>query len=192
MKSIELPLKPEGESIKVQIWKAKTTGAVVSDKADDWISRAMGEPSRLVYMPDAARRRISPKYNAGKGIVGFADAYPILVASEASLQDLNSRMETPITIDRFRPNIVLKGCEPYEEDTWTTLRIGKVVLRSARPDIRCLVTTQDPFTGESLGPEPLKTLATYRKVEGGVIFGMYYIPEKVGRISIGDVCTPEI
>src|SRR6476659_6582790 len=71
MKSIELPLKPEGESIKVQIWKAKTTGAVVSDKADDWISRAMGEPSRLVYMPDAARRRISPKYNAGKGIVGF-------------------------------------------------------------------------------------------------------------------------
>ncbi len=191
LETINLPTHPEGQSIEVEIWKTKTTASVVSSKADEWISRAMGQPSRLVYMTESGNREVNPIYNAGNDLVGFADAYPILVASESSLQDLNSRLDKPITIDRFRPNVILKGSEPYEEDTWTRIRIGNVVLRSARPDIRCLVTTQDPFTGEALGPEPLKTLATYRKVEGGVIFGMYYIPETLGRIAVGDVCTPE-
>jgi len=139
-------------------------------------------------MPETARRRIHREYNAGQDLVGFADAYPILVASEASIEDLNSRLEAPIPIQRFRPNIVLKGCGPFEEDTWTRLQIGDVTLRAARPCIRCLVTTQDPLTGAPLGPEPLKTLATYRKVKNGVIFGMYYVPEQLGCIAVGDAC----
>lgn len=190
MKEISVPIKPEGEQITVQVWSSKPTGQLVSPAADQWMSEAVGMQSRLVYMPDNARRRINPKYDAGRGSVGFADAFPILVASEESLADLNARMDKPITIDRFRPNIVLNGCAPYEEDTWKTLRIGNVVLEAARPDVRCLVTTQDPFTGESQGPEPLRTLATYRKVPNGVIFGMYYIPKKLGPISVGMKCTP--
>ena len=142
-------------------------------------------------MTAKARRRVNPKLGTGPGWVGFADAYPILVASEASLADLNSRLDSPIEILRFRPNIVLRGSEPYEEDAWKHLKIGNVLLRAARPDIRCLVTTQDPMTGEARGPEPLKTLATYRKVENGVIFGMYYMPEKLGQIKVGDVCEAQ-
>jgi len=189
--SVELPLQPRGKSINVQIWGTETTGTLVDPNADEWLTKVIGEPSQLVYMPETGRREVNPNYNAGDDLVGFADAYPILVASEASLEDLNSRLDKPITIDRFRPNIVLSGCKPYEEDTWKKIKIGEVVLRAARPDIRCLVTTQDPFTGESLGQEPLRTLASYRRVEGGVIFGMYYIPEQLGQISVGDACTAE-
>ena len=190
MPDLSVPCKPEGETVKVQIWTATTTAKIVSTRANEWMTQAMDAPSRLVRMTTNARRRVNPKLGTGPGWVGFADAYPILVASESSLEDLNSRLDSPITVERFRPNIVLRGSLPYEEETWRNLRIGKVMLRAARPDIRCLVTTQDPMTGESRGPEPLKTLATYRRVENGVIFGMYYVPEKLGMISIGDQCEP--
>ena len=185
-----VPLTPEGESINVEIWKTQTKGQIVSGPADEWVSSAIGEASHLVYMGDDVKREVNPLFNAGDDVVGFADAYPILVLSEASVEDLNSRMDAPITFQRFRPNIILKGGEPYQEDSWKRLQIGHVVLRAARPDIRCLVTTQDPLTGQVLGAEPLRTLAKYRKVEGGVIFGMYYIPETLGAISLGDRCAP--
>ncbi len=192
MEDLRVPTKDTGKSMKVQVWRTLTTGKPVSEKADEWLTRAIGEPSRLVHMPETARRKIAPSFNSGKDWVGFADAFPILVASEASIDDLNSRLDSPIPIQRFRPNIVIKGCGPFEEDSWSKLQIGNVVLRAARPCIRCLVTAQDPLTGEALGPEPLKTLATYRKIEGGVIFGMYYIPEVLGEISVGSTCTPVV
>jgi uncharacterized protein YcbX len=188
MKDLHVPLMPTGASKRVQIWNAITTGRHVSSKADEWLTEAIGEPSQLVYMSNLARRKVSPSFNSGKDVLGFSDAFPILVASEASIEDLNSRLDSAIPIQRFRPNIVLRGPGAFEEDTWKSLKIGEVVLRAARPCIRCLVTTQDPLTGEAMGQEPLRTLATYRKVEGGVIFGMYYIPEKLGNISVGDVC----
>ena len=190
MEGLCAPLHPKGKSMNVLIWKTETTGQIVSAAADVWATEAVGEPSHLVYMPDSAKREVNPMFNAGDDIVGFADAYPILVLSEESVEDLNSRLDAPITFQRFRPNIIVKGAKPYDEDSWTRLQIGDVILRAARPDIRCLVTTQDPLTGEVLGPEPLRTLATYRKVEGGVIFGMYYIPEKLGNIAVGDAAQP--
>lgn len=185
---VSVCLKPEGPAGRVTVWKCRTVARYVSAGADEWLSAAIGRPCRLVYMPETARRRINRHYNAGQDLVGFADAYPILVASEASIEELNGRLASPIPIQRFRPNIVLKGCGPFEEDTWTRLQIGEVTLRAARPCVRCLVTTQDPLTGEALGPEPLRTLATYRKVKNGVIFGMYYVPEKLGTIVLGDPC----
>ena len=186
LKELAVPMKPEGKTLKVKVWRSVTSAQIVNADADAWVSQALGRPCHLVRIADASRRKINPAYSEPGDVVSFADGYPVLVASEASLEDLNRRLEKPITIDRFRPNIVLKGCEPFEEDTWKRIRIGDVVLRAAKPDVRCLVTTQDPMTGESLGPEPLRTLATFRRVEGGVIFGMYYIPEKLGRIAVGD------
>jgi uncharacterized protein YcbX len=187
---LSVSVKPLGPSAPVQVWRTRTTARYVSPEADAWLTKAIGKPCRLVYMPETARRRIHHEYNAGQDLVGFADAYPILVASEASIEDLNGRLDSPIPIQRFRPNLVIKGCGPFEEDTWTRLQIGEVTLRAARPCIRCLVTTQDPITGKLLGPEPLRTLATYRKVKNGVIFGMYYIPETLGCIALSDACTP--
>lgn len=182
--------RPEGETAKVRVWRSITTGRYVSSEADQWLTRALGRECRLVYMPESARRRINPLFGTKDDLVGFADGYPVLVASEASLEDLNGRLDSKISIDRFRPNLVVKGCAPFAEDSWKRIRIGGTVLRSTRPCIRCLVTTQDPLSGEALGPEPLRTLAKYRKVEGGVIFGMYYVPETLGTISVGDPVTP--
>jgi uncharacterized protein YcbX len=187
--SITVRPKQASQSGRVQIWNKSVAGRYVSPEADTWLTEAIGRPCRLVYIPETSRRRIQKTYNAGHDYVGFADAFPILVASEASIEDLNSRLDSPIPIQRFRPNLVLKGPRPFEEDTWKRIQIGEVVLRAGRPCIRCLVTTQDPLTGESMGPEPLRTLATYRRVPNGVIFGMYYIPEKLGSIALGDACS---
>ncbi len=188
MDSLSVPIKPQGPLGPVNVWRTRTTARYVSAEADEWLSTAIGQSCRLVYMPESAKRRVNSEYNAGQDFVGFADAYPILVASEASIEELNGRLDSPIPIQRFRPNIVIRGCGPFEEDTWTRLQIGDVTLRAARPCIRCLVTTQDADTGAPLGPEPLKTLATYRKVKNGVKFGMYYIPETLGCIALGDAC----
>lgn len=190
LKEISVPLIPEGPEIDVQIWNATPKATAVSREADAWVSEAVGEESRLVYMSETSRRDLAASYNSGNDIVSFADAFPILVLSYESVDDLNSRLDSPITFHRFRPNLLLKGCKPYEEDSWKRIQIGDVVLRAARTDIRCLVTTQDPLTGEVLGQEPLRTLATYRRVENGVIFGMYYVPEKLGEISVGMTCAP--
>jgi uncharacterized protein YcbX len=173
----------EGQNTRAKVWSKWVTAKHVSAEADAWLSRALARPCRLVYMPDTAKRRPSTDSTA---LVGFADSHPILIASEESLQDLNDRLPTPIEINRFRPNIVLKGCTPFQEDTFKRLRIGATILRAAKKCNRCQVTTTDQLTGELKGPEPLKTLATYRRNGNGVAFGMYYIPEMLGQIKVGD------
>jgi uncharacterized protein len=118
-------------------------------------------------------------------IVSFADGYPLLLISEASLADLNQRLETPLEMRRFRPNLVISGCEPYAEDRLRTLRIGGVSFRAVKRCERCMVTTVDPDTAER-GREPLRTLARYRLEEGKVWFGMNLIHDGPGRLSLGD------
>jgi uncharacterized protein YcbX len=117
---------------------------------------------------------------------GFADGYPILIISEASLQDLNSRLDTPhpLLMNRFRPNIVVQNCEPFAEDTWKRIRIGDVEMALVKPCPRCVVTTIDKETLEK-SKEPLKTLATYRNQEDGAMFGMNVIPLNEGDIKVG-------
>jgi uncharacterized protein YcbX len=115
---------------------------------------------------------------------GFADGYPILLTSEEGLQDLNSRLESPIPMNRFRPNLVVKGCDPFAEDTWNRIRIGDVKLAVVKPCARCEVTTIDKETLER-SKEPLKTLGKYRKHKLGAIFGQNVIPLNEGRIQLG-------
>ncbi|HLE91652.1 MAG TPA: MOSC domain-containing protein, partial [Anaerolineales bacterium] len=115
---------------------------------------------------------------------GFADAYPILLTSEESLSDLNSRLEAPVPMNRFRPNIVVKGCEPFAEDTWKRIRIGNVELAVVKPCARCVVTTIDKETLEQ-GKEPLKTLGRYRRHELGAIFGQNVISLNEGSVRLG-------
>ena len=116
---------------------------------------------------------------------GFADGYPILLISEESLQDLNTRLASPIPMNRFRPNLVVRGCEPYAEDTWNKIKIGDVELAIVKPCARCEVTTIDKETLER-SKEPLKTLGRYRKHKLGAIFGQNVIPLNKGRIQVGN------
>jgi hypothetical protein len=115
---------------------------------------------------------------------GFADGYPMLLASEEGLQDLNSRLDTPVPMNRFRPNLVVKGCEPFAEDTWNRIRAGNVELAVVKPCARCEVTTIDKNTLES-SKEPLKTLGKYRKHKLGAIFGQNVIPLNEGTLRLG-------
>lgn len=183
MPELAVPLQ-EGESTRAKVWSKWVTAKHVSKDADEWLSQALGRSCRLVYMPETAKRRPSTDPTA---LVGFADSHPILVASEESLRDLNDRLPTPVEINRFRPNIIFKGCTPFQEDTFRRIRVGDTILKAGKKCNRCQVTTTDQLTGELKGPEPLKALATYRRNGNGVAFGMYYVPEKLGLIKVGDM-----
>ena len=155
----------------VQVWSSELEAIDVGDAAAQWLSVLLDRSVRLVSMAPDVRRPIDAPHNEGPISVAFADGFPLLVTHASSLRELNGRLEQPITMDRFRANIVIDGGAPWEEDTWKSLRIGDATIRLPKPCERCTVITVDPTTGES-GKEPLKTLATYRRVTGaGVIFG---------------------
>jgi uncharacterized protein YcbX len=125
--------------------------------------------------------------HAGPGHrVGFADGYPLLLLSEGSLDELNRRLEAPLPMDRFRPNVVVDGCGPHAEDRWRRLRVGDVEMRVVKPCSRCSITTVDQATA-ARGPEPLATLADYRLAGGKVLFGQNLVHESRGTLRVGDV-----
>ncbi len=150
-----------------------------------WFSEALEEEVILVHMDALAKRNIDPEYATNGEEVSFADGYPYLVTNQASLEDLNSRLPVPVPMDRFRPNFVVNGARPYEEDGWKKVSIGSAVFKVIKPCGRCIVTTIDQQTAEK-GVEPLKTLSTYRKRNSKTIFGMNLILEKPGKIHIKD------
>jgi len=185
---IALPLSPaEGEPILATVWESECAAVAPSPEADRWLSEALARPCRLVYMPDSTRRLSNPRHAGSDRLVGFADGYAFLVISESSLDNLNGRLERPVPMDRFRPNIVVKGTEPYAEDGWGEFAAGSAVLRMAKPCGRCQVTTVDQATGEPTGPEPLATLAGYRDSrEFGARFGMNAVTLREGLVRVGD------
>jgi uncharacterized protein YcbX len=125
--------------------------------------------------------------------VSFADGFPLLVANLASLEELNGRLELPVEMRRFRPNIVIEGAEPWAEDEWLELNVGAIRLSLVKPSFRCVMTTVDPDTGvKDPFTQPLKTLSSYRRTEGGVVFGINAIHESSGRITVGNTVTVNI
>ncbi|MFG2111946.1 MOSC domain-containing protein [Streptomyces sp. NPDC048718] len=162
-------------------------------EADAWFSAYLGTEVRLVHLDDPARRRpIDPRYAAPGETVSFADGYPLLATTTASLDALNSLIaqgdhadEGPLPMNRFRPSVVVDGTAPWAEDDWRRLAIGDVVFRVAKPCGRCVVTTTDQTSGER-GKEPLRTLARHRKSGGSLVFGQNLIPEHRGTIRVGD------
>ena len=174
------------EAIRVEIWDDTVEALLVSEAADRWFSEKLGTLLRLVFMPEAPRRAVDPRYAPAHDHVSFADGYPYLVISQASLDDLNSRLPEPIGMQRFRPNLVVQGALPYAEDTWTNFRIGDVVFRAVKPCARCVLTTLDPVSLKK-GPEPLKTLATYRKQDNKILLGMNtLLVGQEGLLWVGD------
>ena len=184
--SIQVNIQKTGVTQPVNIWKNKGVQAIdQGDESAQWFSDWLGESVRLVHIADGIQRRLNPEYAVNTDDhTGFADGYPILIASEESLQDLNMRLEIPVPMNRFRPNLVIKGCEAYAEDTWNKIKIGDVELAIVKPCDRCVVTTIDKETLIQ-SKEPLKTLAVYRKHPLGAIFGQNIIPLNEGRLQLG-------
>ena len=170
----------------VNIWKSKGVHAIdQGDESAQWFSDWLGVSVRLVHVADGFKRKLNPEYAVSEeDHTGFADGYPILIISEESLQDLNSKLGSVLPMNRFRPNIVVQNCEPFAEDTWKRIRIGGVEMALVKPCPRCVVTTIDKETLKK-SKEPLKTLATYRNQEDGAMFGMNVIPLNEGNIKIG-------
>lgn len=185
---LALPLESAGSGTRtVTIWRDTVVAESAGPRAARWFEDLLGFPCELVRMPTATVRRPDPTLSRPDDRVGFADAFPFLLLSEASLTELNRRLERPLPMDRFRPNIVVDGCGAHAEDGWSSLRIGGVLFRVVKPCARCVITTTDQRTG-ARGPEPLRTLATYRTVGGKVLFGQNLLHEGRGTIRAGDSC----
>ena len=189
--SVRVPLEPAGQEVAVQVWKSTVLARFCSEEADRWLSGQLGEPVRLVKMGADSVRETSPQYSQPGDHVSFADGFPLLLASVASLEDLNSRMEVPVPMSRFRTNLVVAGSDPWAEDAWARIRVGQVRFRYAKPCGRCSVTTVDQDTGLPMGDEPLRTLATFRKVGNAVNFGANLIPDVEGWVGVGDAVSTD-
>lgn len=179
---------PTGEDrLPAIVWRDTVDAADAGSRAADWFSEYLGLACRLAFMDDDACRPVDPEYGAEGDQVSFADAMPLLLSTDASLADLNRRMKKPLPMSRFRPNVVVDGAAPWEEDHWRRLRIGEVEFEVTHRCARCVVTTIDQETGEkSRDGEPLKTLATFRRDADGVYFGQNLVPRSRGTIRVGD------
>ncbi len=186
MPDLEVPLEDEhGGRIDVEVWGDAQRGAPVGGHADRWFGRFLDFPCRLVRKPEDDVRPVDSAYARSGDQTSFADGFPLLLISEASLEDLNARLQSPVPMNRFRPNLVVRGYGPYAEDGWGEMRVGDAVFRVAEPCPRCAITTVDQESGER-GKEPLRTLATYRKAEGEVWFGRNLIHTSLGTVCVGD------
>ena len=192
--AVPLSVNGKSPSIEVQVWKSKCIAAGFSDETNAWFSDALDKDCQLVYMPDTTRRRINPRYAEGEEIVSFADGYPYLIIGEQSLRDLNSKLEFPVEMTRFRPNMTFSGGAPYVEDSWKNFSIGAHSFRGVKPCARCVLTTIDPVNAQK-GKEPLATLATYRQTGHDVLFGLnacYVGKRQNAAIHIGDSISNNI
>lgn len=191
MERLSVPLAADAQpSREVRIWGDRCAATPVGPTADEWLSTVLETACSLVRFPETTFRRVDPTYSNPDDQVGFADGFPFLLLSEASLADLNTRLEDPLPMNRFRPNLVVGGCAPYAEDSWKEIRIGGVGFRVVKPCARCSITTVDQATGR-VGKEPLRTLARYRRVAGKVMFGQNLIHNGRGLIRMGDVVAVE-
>lgn len=191
---IEVTVPRPGATVTLEIFRDKVEAVPAEDPAvHAWCGALVGEEVRLVHLDDpAVRRPVDPAYALPGETVSLADGYPLLLTSTSSLDALNSLVaqglyahEGPLPMNRFRPNAVISGAEPWAEDGWRRLAIGEVVFRVAKSCGRCLVTTTDQTTAER-GREPLHTLGRHRRFGDKLVFGQNLVPVTTGTIRVGD------
>lgn len=185
---------PHGNPLAdVQVWADRVKATLADDDAHGWISTAVGAPVRLVHLDDPRRRPVAPDYSDAADRVSFADGFPMLLTSDDSLAALNDLIAAgpnaaagPVTMTRFRPNLVVGGAAPWAEDGWTALRIGGARFRVVKACSRCVMTTVDPETATK-GREPLATMAKHRRSGSKTWFGVNLIPDTAGvTVRVGD------
>ncbi len=187
MPKLEIPFElTPNSSILATVWGDTVAVSLVGEEVDRWFSEFLGASRRLVYLPDHSVRVVDPDFGRLEDRVALPDGFPLLLISEASLEDLNGRLEAPLPMNRFRPNIVVGGCGAFAEDDWRDVVVGEIGLRVVKPCARCKITTVDQSTAVA-NKEPLRTLATFRKRGGEVLFGQNLIHNEAGTLRIGDV-----
>lgn len=184
--ALTVPVAPRGNSIRVSVQSSVMDVRTVAPEADAWLGSVLGSPHRLVCMGDRDIRCTDPAYADGHR-VSFADGYPALLVTRGSVAELARRAGRAIPMERFRPNILVSGNRPHEEDFWRSFTIGGLSFSGVKLCARCKVTTIDQESGlRDPDREPLRTLARYRRVESLVYFGLNAVHHGTGRISLGD------
>uniref|UniRef100_A0AAU2ADD1 MOSC domain-containing protein n=1 Tax=Streptomyces sp. NBC_00093 TaxID=2975649 RepID=A0AAU2ADD1_9ACTN len=190
---LTVPVPEVTDTTTVDIFGTKVEAVPAGDGAHAWCSGYLGEDVRLLHMDDpATRRAVDPGFARPGETVSFADGYPLLLTTLASLDALNSLIargdhpqEGPLPMNRFRPNVVVAGTAAWAEDGWSRIAIGEVAFRVAKMCGRCVVTTTDQETAER-GREPLRTLGRHRRFGNQLVFGQNLVPENPGTIRVGD------
>ncbi|MDX1755620.1 MAG: MOSC domain-containing protein [Marinobacter sp.] len=178
-----------GQSEKpVRVWRDWVGGRIAQPGPSEAISAFFGESFEFVYMPESTFRRVDADWVTEYRRVGFADGFPFLIVNQASLEDLNSRLECAVDERRFRPNIVVSGREPWAEDNWRSLSIGGRAFSLVKPCSRCVMTTVDPDRGvKAPDAQPLRALGQFRRTVDGVMFGMNALHDgQSGTVRLGD------
>ena len=170
--------------VKVKVWNDICQAYDAGDVVAEWLSYFLSTKCRLVYFPEDEIRQVDLGFAIEGDKTAFSDGFPLLLLSQASLDDLNSRLTSSVSIKRFRPNIVVNGCEPFAEDTWNKIKIGNIVFRIVKPCSRCVIPSINPETAIK-EDEPLKTLVAYRKREKKIFFGQNVIANDMGIIEQG-------
>ncbi|MFK4106199.1 MOSC domain-containing protein [Streptomyces sp. NPDC019531] len=194
MTPLAVPVPEPAETVTLELFGEKVQGVPAADAAaHDWCSDYLGVRTRLVHMDDPATRRpVDPEYALPGETVTFADGFPLLLASTASLDALNSLIsegryaaDGPLPMNRFRPNVVISGTDAWAEDDWSRIAIGDVTFRVAKMCGRCVVTTTDQASAVR-GREPLHTLGRHRRFGSKLVFGQNLVPQSRGTIRVGD------
>jgi uncharacterized protein YcbX len=191
MPALHVPAPIRGERVDTAVWGAAIKPLLADETAHRWISTYLGAPHRLVHMDPACVRPMKAKYDGRYGTdtdeVSFADGFPLLLISQASLDLLNSKLAEPVPMLRFRPNLVVGGTAAHAEDAWRRIRVGECEFDVLKPCTRCVFTTVDFERGErDPSGEPLRTLTKYRRTPDGVTFGQNLIPRRLGALRLGD------
>lgn len=191
--AIRLHAPDAGPAVEVRVWGDALLAYDVGTEAAEWMSTALNRACRVVRLSDEARRPLRAKYAGdvprADRVVAFTDGAPLLLLGQGSIDALNDRLieqgGDPVDRTRFRPNVLLDGAAPLEEDQWSAVTIGALRIAVGEPCSRCVMTTIDPRTGEG-GIEPLRTLAGYRRQDGFVMFGMNATNATPGVIRVGE------
>lgn len=184
---LKIPLAEHDRSrpLNVTIWNDQVKAVEVGTSHSEWFSEMLGVRCKLVFFPEENDRPVDPRYHVNNENVSLADAYPFMIIGQSSLDDLNSKLNEPIPINRFRPNFVFEGGDPYEEDEWRNFSIGEVRFVGVKMCDRCVITTVDQSTAEK-GAEPLRTLASYRKRGNKIYFGQNLVALDHTIVNVGD------
>lgn len=184
---LKLPLVEHDLSrpLDVSIWKDRVKAFEVGTAPSEWFSDMLDVRCKLVFFPEENDRPVDPRYHVNNENVSLADAYPFMIIGQSSLDDLNSKLDEPVPMNRFRPSFVFEGGNPYEEDNWRNFVIGDVRFVGVKPCDRCVLTTVNQITAEK-GVEPLKTLASYRKKDNKIYFGQNLVALDHNTVNVGD------
>jgi uncharacterized protein YcbX len=181
---VEQPTPP-AQRLLVTVWDSGVAALLADARANAWLSERFGAGTRLVYCPDDALRGADPDYAPLGQLIAFSDGFPLLLVSSAAVDALNERLPAPVSMDRFRPNLVVSGAPAHAEDGWRRLRIGDAELALVKPCSRCVIPSIDQQTG-ARDPHINRALAAYRRRDGIVYFGMNAVATPGTRFEVGD------